>query len=181
MKHYLRKVLINTRKNLPQDYVYLAREQIFSRFKEFLMQYNFKVIATYHPIIFELDISHITQFLYSSEIEIALPYLQDKVLAFRKWDKNSKLIYNNKFYQPTSSAPILSPDLIIVPSVGFDRRGFRLGYGFGFYDKILPLYPNSHKICLAYSIQEIEEIVVEAYDFPVNTIITEKESITCRK
>lgn len=64
-------------------------------------------------------------------------------------------------------------DLIIVPGVVFDRRGFRIGFGGGYYDRFLQDFPNL-TLSLCSEKQLVNEIPNESYDIPVQWIITEK-------
>jgi 5-formyltetrahydrofolate cyclo-ligase len=68
-------------------------------------------------------------------------------------------------------------DAILVPAVAFDRRGYRIGYGGGYYDRFLPRVPRAAKIGVAFVSQIIEEIPVDGHDLPVDLIVTEKEVI----
>ncbi|MCR4806807.1 MAG: 5-formyltetrahydrofolate cyclo-ligase [Lachnospiraceae bacterium] len=63
--------------------------------------------------------------------------------------------------------------LIIVPMVGYDKSGNRLGYGKGFYDRFLAANKNAKSIGLAYSIQECDELPVDEYDVRPDMIINE--------
>ena len=73
-------------------------------------------------------------------------------------------------------------DLIIVPGVGFDKSGNRIGYGAGYYDRFLnSIFLHTPKIALAYEIQLIDKIIVDQYDIPVDKIVTEKRIINCKK
>ena len=64
--------------------------------------------------------------------------------------------------------------LVLLPGAAFDKKGGRIGYGKGFYDRYLYKYPKCHKIGLAYSIQCVEEIPEEPLDISVEAVITEK-------
>jgi 5-formyltetrahydrofolate cyclo-ligase len=64
-------------------------------------------------------------------------------------------------------------DTIILPMLGFDRRGGRLGYGAGYYDRFLARNPRIRRIGIAFSCQEAEEIPCDANDIHMNLIITE--------
>ena len=75
--------------------------------------------------------------------------------------------------------PLKSIDLIIVPGVGFDPCGNRIGHGKGYYDSLLRHARNTLKIGLAFEFQIQEKIPVEDHDVHVDTIITEKRIITC--
>jgi 5-formyltetrahydrofolate cyclo-ligase len=70
-------------------------------------------------------------------------------------------------------------DLVAVPAVAFDGRGYRIGYGGGYYDRFLAGM-NALKIGLAFSCQIIPKMPANRYDLPVDGIITEKEYIKIR-
>ena len=73
-----------------------------------------------------------------------------------------------------------SIDLVIVPGAVFDKNGYRIGYGGGYYDKFLPLLrKDTSTIGLAFSFQVIDKVPFEKYDIPVDFIITEKDFIEC--
>ena len=67
-------------------------------------------------------------------------------------------------------------DLMIVPGVCFNREGYRIGYGGGYYDRYL-LNFNSTTVSLSFSFQIVDDLQIEAHDIPVSTIITESEVI----
>ncbi len=64
-------------------------------------------------------------------------------------------------------------DLLIVPGLLFDKGGFRIGFGGGYYDRFLTDFPNQ-KLSLAGSFQVVENLPSESYDIPVDSIITEQ-------
>ncbi|MBN1613943.1 MAG: 5-formyltetrahydrofolate cyclo-ligase [Deltaproteobacteria bacterium] len=75
--------------------------------------------------------------------------------------------------------PIADIDAALVPAVAFDRRGYRVGYGGGYYDRFLPELPTQTiRVGLAFSCQLVEAIPAGAHDVPVDMIVTEKEVIT---
>jgi len=65
-------------------------------------------------------------------------------------------------------------DLVLVPGVVFDRRGFRLGYGGGYYDRLLASLPRAVRVGLAFSLQVVEELPVLPHDLPVDILVTEE-------
>lgn len=67
-------------------------------------------------------------------------------------------------------------DLMIIPGAAFDRQGNRLGYGAGFYDKLLPAFEKA-AVALAFEAQIVSEVPAEKHDVPVRKIITEKRII----
>jgi 5-formyltetrahydrofolate cyclo-ligase len=68
---------------------------------------------------------------------------------------------------------------VIVPMLGFDRQGHRLGYGAGYYDRFLSVHPHLLKIGLAFSCLETAEVPVDAMDISMDLIITEQGIIRC--
>ena len=72
-------------------------------------------------------------------------------------------------------------DLVLVPGIAFDKEGFRLGFGFGYYDKFLKKVPKAIKIGLAFDFQIVDKLPREEYDVPVDLIVTDREVIHCKK
>ncbi|HJJ36729.1 MAG TPA: 5-formyltetrahydrofolate cyclo-ligase [Methanocorpusculum sp.] len=66
-------------------------------------------------------------------------------------------------------------ECVILPMVGFDRTGNRLGYGAGYYDRFLAANPSLYKIGIAYSCQEVALVPTDAYDIRMDEIITETD------
>lgn len=68
-------------------------------------------------------------------------------------------------------------DAVIVPGVGFDRNGARLGFGGGFYDRYLPRTREAClKIAVCYELQLLDNVYPEAHDFPMDYMITEESA-----
>lgn len=83
--------------------------------------------------------------------------------------------------EPSSGrhAPLSEAHLILVPGAAFDVRGNRIGYGAGFYDKLLQDYQGT-TIALAFELQIVPEVPADAHDIPVRKIVTEKRVIETR-
>jgi 5-formyltetrahydrofolate cyclo-ligase len=77
---------------------------------------------------------------------------------------------------PAGVAPRLSGwDVIVIPGLAFDRRGNRLGRGYGYYDRFLGGLPESvPRVGLAWESQRIPEVPVDAWDVPVHALVTEE-------
>lgn len=71
--------------------------------------------------------------------------------------------------------------VIIVPGVAFDRRGRRLGYGAGYYDRLLAGGAGAFTIAPAFALQVLEELPHGVHDVPVDVVVTEEEIIGCRR
>jgi len=85
--------------------------------------------------------------------------------------------------EPTSEQPATpaTPLLALVPLVAWDVHGTRIGRGAGFYDRLLAR-PNPRPTCvgLAYEFQEVEELPREAWDVPLDYVITERRVVRCK-
>lgn len=78
-----------------------------------------------------------------------------------------------EFVDPMPDAPVL------VPGIAFDERGYRIGYGAGYYDRFLARH-DGPKIALAYECQLTREIPNEPHDVPMDMIVTESRVIVCK-
>jgi 5,10-methenyltetrahydrofolate synthetase len=79
-------------------------------------------------------------------------------------------------WEPLGSAPVVTPQLILVPLLAFDRQGTRLGRGKGFYDRLLAKWPQLPAIGIAFSWQQSNEsLPCEAHDKKLSLVVTEKE------
>lgn len=78
--------------------------------------------------------------------------------------------------EPVEDAPIADDPtaLVLMPGLAFDRKGHRVGYGGGFYDRFLEREPNHPKVALCYDFQLFDRLDAEAHDIPVDLVITDQ-------
>lgn len=74
--------------------------------------------------------------------------------------------------QPAADAPMVEPDVLFMPLVGFTENGDRIGQGGGFYDRWLAAHPDTLAIGMAWDVQKVDELPVEDHDMPLKAIIT---------
>jgi 5-formyltetrahydrofolate cyclo-ligase len=105
----------------------------------------------------------------------ALPALsKDSSMVFQRWCPGDPLMRSSwSGQQPPHSAPIVIPDLIIVPLLGFDRSLNRIGQGGGHYDRYLAANPAACRIGFAWEGQRTEKIDAQPWDVPLDAILTE--------
>lgn len=97
-------------------------------------------------------------------------------LRFSRWEPGCALKDGPFGAQVPEVDDFFEPELLIVPLVAFDRRGGRLGYGGGFYDRTLELLRSKRStlaIGFAYAAQEAQDLPLEATDQPLDMIVTE--------
>lgn len=134
-------------------------------------------VALYWPIRGEPDLRSLFDTLTSHGACCALPVVISRgdALAFRTWSPGQPLtrgVWNIPI--PEESAEIVVPDIVVAPVVGYDRAGFRLGYGGGYYDRTLAALPNKpHVIGAGYSVAAMQTIYPQPHDVPMNIVVTE--------
>ncbi|NMA96725.1 MAG: 5-formyltetrahydrofolate cyclo-ligase [Phyllobacteriaceae bacterium] len=135
------------------------------------------VIAGYWRIRDELDCQPILIRLMDSGQKVVLPVVDgpDLPLDLRVWEADAPL-YEAGFgtLAPSDLAPRAEPDIVLMPLLGFDSAGTRLGYGGGYYDRTLAsLSKKPLLIGLAFSAQELAHIPREDHDVPLDAVVTE--------
>lgn len=137
-------------------------------------------VSGFYPYQAEINVLPLLARLVSEGWQTALPVVMAKSepLTFRAWapgEPTGRGIWD--IHIPLETAPELQPDVLLVPMLAFDRRGYRLGYGGGFYDRTLAelrkLKPVT-AIGVAYAEQEMDEVPLAPYDEPLDWILTER-------
>ncbi len=144
------------------------------------------VVSAYWPIGSEIDPRPLMTHLHKAGHPIALPviFAPGDPLLFRAWRPDDPLEQAGFGTQvPLATQPELSPRVLIVPLLAFDRAGYRLGYGGGFYDRTLVRLRASGPVLavgVAYAAQEVAHVPRDGSDQPVDWIVTEAEAIRVR-
>lgn len=136
-----------------------------------------QVIAAYWPIRDEIDSKPVLSQLMDAGHVVCLPAVLegDVPLTFRQWELGAAL-YEAGFgtLGPSENAPVHQPDVVIIPLLGFDRTGTRLGYGKGHYDRsIAEMSKKPLLVGYAFAAQELVSIPREKHDVPLDFMVTE--------
>jgi 5-formyltetrahydrofolate cyclo-ligase len=151
----------------------------------FLSRLHGQVVAGYMPIRTEIDPRPAMELLSQKgrECTLALPVVeaQAQPLRFDTWGMSQPL-KEGAFGAaiPEQSVPV-TPAVVIVPLVAFNRSGHRLGYGGGFYDRTLEVLragADVFAVGLAYSGQEMSDFPTSPTDAALDAIVTENEVLT---
>jgi 5-formyltetrahydrofolate cyclo-ligase len=139
------------------------------------------VVAGFLPIRDELDPRPALAAFRELGLQLVLPVVvaRNEPLIFRVWSLET-VLEPDAFGIPAPPvwAEALSPDLLLVPMLAFDRRGERLGYGAGFYDLTLTLLRAQRRalaIGVAFAAQEVEAVPVSGRDVTLDAIVTEND------
>ncbi len=144
------------------------------------------VVSAYWPIGSEIDPRPLMIHLHELGHPIVLPVTPGlgNPLVFRAWRPDDALEaaeFGTRV--PLAFQPELTPRVLIVPLLAFDRAGYRLGYGGGYYDRTLARLRESGAVLavgVAYAAQEVAEVPRDGSDQPLDWIVTEAESIRVR-
>ena len=157
---------------------------------EFLVD---QCVAGYWAVGGELPLHVVLAALMSRGQRYHLPVLiSGKRLSFAPWRRGIELQPNRYGVpEPLCAAPdLLAPEaleLVFVPLVGFDRRGFRLGTGGGYYDRTFAFLNGAERpaqpvlVGIGYSFQELPTLPEQAWDVRMDFVATERELIDCTK
>jgi len=134
------------------------------------------LIGGFWPMGEEIDTRPLLEALHARGHAIALPVTtpRGQPLVFRPWFPGAAMasgVFGTR--HPAEGEPV-SPDWLIVPLLAFDRRGARLGYGGGYYDRTLALLPNAITIGVAYADQEVPEVPIGPHDVLLHAVATER-------
>ena len=106
----------------------------------------------------------------------ALPAVVEKKqpLQFREWWPGVKMTAGVFDLPVPDGTRVLLPDALLIPPVGFGPRGYRLGYGGGYFDRTLAaMAPQPIKIAVAFEVSRMNTIYPQPYDVPMDFIVTE--------
>ena len=158
-----------------------VKENFFLPILKMIRKNNLRNIACYYPSNYELSTLKLFEILKKrSRIKTLLPIiLNNNSMKFVNWKFSDPLIVNKfGFLEPDKNGKKIIPDLILVPIVAFDKFKNRLGYGKGYYDRILKKYTEKNSsiitIGLAFSFQKYKKIPISKFDVKLNYILTEK-------
>lgn len=182
LKRQLRTAAVHKRSGIELDRALWCAEEIVARFNEMSLPEN-PVFSAYWPMKTELDVRPLMFSLFNRGFTVSLPVVsgKDEPLLFRRWEPDARLVegpYGTE--QPDEKYETVTPTVLLLPLLAFDRYGGRLGYGGGFYDRTVNLLRrtgNPVVIGAAFSEQEIEVVPLEDTDEKMNFILTEAEII----
>jgi 5-formyltetrahydrofolate cyclo-ligase len=138
-------------------------------------------LGAYWPIRSEVDPRPLMRGLVARGQQVALSRIVHPLLSFRRWRPGDELAKGSfGVHEPHPDAPVAYPDALLVPLAAFDRRGGRIGYGKGHFDRAIAELETRHAVLvvgLAYSVQEIDEVPVEPHDCKLDAVVTEREVV----
>jgi 5-formyltetrahydrofolate cyclo-ligase len=184
-KAALRAAAIERRDALAPDLRAAAAEAIAARPLPVAVSRG-TVVSGFMPIRCEINPLPLLRRFAEAGASLALPAIagRGKPLRFRAWSFGEPLARGQwGIREPAPTAPEIQPDIVLVPLAAFDRRGYRIGYGAGYYDLTLTALRALKAVIaigLGYAAQEIPEVPVLPHDARLDLVLTEREVIDLR-
>jgi 5,10-methenyltetrahydrofolate synthetase len=133
-------------------------------------------VGLYWPYRGEVDPRFAIRRLRGHGARAALPVVvqKDAPLQFREWWPGARMTKGALNLPVPDGTEVVRPDALLIPPVGFDSHGYRLGYGGGYFDRTLAaMEPQPLKIGMAFNLSRIPTIQPQSHDVPMDFILTE--------
>jgi 5-formyltetrahydrofolate cyclo-ligase len=179
-KRNLRMAMRARRREIPGD----TRDAALKLRDNFLEKISLppnSIVAAYKAHDGEIDPAPLAAALREQGHRIVLPVIVGRALGliFRSYDEGDAFITGPMgIAEPSADKQQLDPDVVLVPLLAFDRRGYRLGYGGGYFDRTLAALRQTKTVLaigIAYSCQEAAEVPIGPHDARLDHIITDKD------
>lgn len=178
MKQTLRTALLERRRAAHADAA--ANAALSARLGELLAARAPRSVGFYWPLPGEFDARGIVSAWLAADParRAALPVIAARhaPLAFHAWTPAAAMrTGEHRIPEPDGGTPLV-PDLLLIPCVGFDADGFRLGYGGGYYDRTLAAWPapqHPYTVGIAFEACRVDALPRGAHDRPLDCIATD--------
>lgn len=137
-------------------------------------------LALYAPVHNEVHTERLLKAALESGKRVCFPRLENGLVVFVEVAEGDDLQTGQFGVAEPQGQAVIAPellDLVMVPGVGFDRQGHRIGYGLGYYDRALAECNHATFVGLAYSFQVVERLPEEEHDIRLDYLVTEKEMV----
>jgi 5,10-methenyltetrahydrofolate synthetase len=174
-KTELRRILLAARQSIPPEVRRRQDESIGERIIEWWHTSQPHTLGVYLPIRGEPELHAAYATLDSLGVRLALPMVREKgaPLIFVAWRPGDPLAIDAMGIPgPVAAAAEMQPASLLIPCVGFNEAGFRLGYGGGYYDRTLAGTSRPMTVGIAYRCLKAD-FLPGPYDVPMDVIITE--------
>ena len=162
---------------------FAARKEAFARgqgqaaelLADLLAPHRGRVLAGYMAMRTEID-PLAAMAAHQGPVGVPVIIGAGQALRFREWSPGCGMVDGAFGARIPGEGAWLEPEVVIVPLVGFDARGYRLGYGGGFYDRTLAGLRARHPVLavgFAFAAQELPEVPIDQYDQRLDVIVTE--------
>ena len=180
----VRTEVLHRRDELAPEVRAMCSQQIADLVTHWIQSEGFNSVMLYLSMRSEVETLDLLEGLLHAGKHVCAPVVdtdEHRLIPRRIQDAKTALVrHRYGMLEPNSTCPLVpisELQLIIVPGIAFDRKGYRLGYGKGFYDRFLAKCSHAVPIGLAYQIQVVEDTFPQVWDVPVKHIFTETDRI----
>ena len=178
LKSNIRKKILKIRENRNKGKIQIKFNYIYDLFKK-KTDLKKKIIGGYYQVNNEIDDQRILKEFEKKKIKVSLPSIKKNYkINFIQCSINDPFIVNQYGIPEPTQGKVVYPDILLVPLVAFDKNLNRLGYGAGYYDRLiqsLKKRKNIISIGLAFDFQELNLIPTTKYDQKLDYIVTNKK------
>ena len=182
VKEDIRRSLLKRRRSLPEKVLKQVSREINTHLANEIQNRDLKKILLYQSIDNEPSIKETIELVWQKDIEVYIPKVISKekmiINRLRKNSSHSKNKFGIKESNDSDTVALNEIDLAVLPLVGIDINGFRLGYGGGYYDRFFNQWSELSRkpfiIGTGYAFQILEVSFAEGHDLKYDSVITEK-------
>ena len=160
-----------------------AGERLAALFLEAIAVPESAPVSGFWPIGDEVDVMPLLRELAARGHPVALPVVagRGRPLVFRRWVEGDAMAAGPfGISEPLEGAPAIAPAVLLVPLLAFDRAGYRLGYGGGYYDRSLAALRDKAEtlaVGIAWAGQEVAAVPRDSHDQKLDWVVTEREAL----
>ncbi len=172
----LRRVRMAAREAIPADRHAQLSAAVHEHLQRLLASRSPGVLAFCWPIRAEFDCRPLARQLIDRGWQSCIPTVVEggAPMEFRAWTPNSTMAVDRHGIPVPADGATLIPDVVLLPLVAFDAKGFRLGYGGGYFDRTLAVItPRPLAIGVGFEVARVDSIQPQAHDIPLDVVVTE--------
>ena len=184
-KKNLRKFLTKKRNLIKKNSSIDFNTEVFDKLITRINFKEIKYVASFISIRSEISTVQLNKKIIDLDKILSLPVIDknSQEIIFKKFNSNENFTLGKfNIPEPPKENKEILPQLIFVPCLGFDLKGFRIGYGGGYYDKTFAKFKklnlNFYTVGFAFDKQKQNEIPTEKFDYKLDFVLTEKQLYT---
>lgn len=182
-KEELRKRMRAVRRAIPREARAARSARIVERVTRLDAWASARVIASYAAMRGEVDLGELLEQAHASGRTVALPRVDwsEESMRMHRAEAGAELEESGMgFDQPSAACPLVDDaevDLVLMPALAADERGYRIGWGRGFYDRLLPLMGRATRVAVIFDFQLIAEVPNTPGDELVDYLVTDERTL----
>lgn len=182
VKNALRHQMKNTRDTTPRKARGERSAKIATALDEHEWLRGAKCVLAFWPFGSEIDLRSWMEKEQTRGRQISLPRITEDGLEIHDFQPENLIPHPYGMLEPSEDAPRTprdAVDVVIAPALAIDAEGRRIGYGGGYYDRLMPTLPNAKRLGVCFDFQLVAELPEFGHDERVEAILTDRRSLFC--